>query len=238
MKNLTFLFLFISFLASLESYSQSLSGRVIYKVQVVGYGTNKESKFKEYNAAINEIANKRTLTLTFNSIQSSSVMDRYLISDAENNALNRSASAMAFVLTNGADYFFDKTSSTAVKRYNNARLVKNTHKILEWDITAESKKIDNYLCYKAVYLDKFVNRIGVDTVIPITAWFAPSLPYSYGPKYFNGLPGLILELQDRETTFLASSISISNIEELKIDFPKGKTIDQEEYDKRSLYRNK
>ena len=157
MKNLTFLFLFISFLASLESYSQSLSGRVIYKVQVVGYGTNKESKFKEYNAAINEIANKQTLTLTFNSIQSSSVMDRYLISDAENNALNRSASAMAFVLTNGADYFFDKTSSTAVKRYNNGRLVKNTHKVLEWDITAESKKIDNYLCYKAVYLDKFVN---------------------------------------------------------------------------------
>ena len=94
--------------------------------------------------------------------------------------------------------------------------------------------IDNYLCYKAIYLIKFVNRKGINTSIPIVAWFAPSLPYAYGPKYFNGLPGLILELVDRETTFLASSITISKDKEVKIDFPKGKTVSQEEYTKKVM----
>lgn len=81
---------------------------------------------------------------------------------------------------------------------------------------------------------KFVNRRGMNTSIPIVAWFAPSLPYSYGPKYFTGLPGLILELTDRKVTFLASSIIILKDEELPIDFPKGKTISQEDYTKKVM----
>jgi GLPGLI family protein len=113
-------------------------------------------------------------------------------------------------------------------------LIEKKHEKLDWEITTENKIIDGYLCYKAIYLMKFMNRRGIDTSIPIVAWFAPSLPYAYGPKYFNGLPGLILELSDRKTTFLASSITISKDKELVIDFPKGKTISQDDYSKKVM----
>lgn len=54
-----------------------------------------------------------------------------------------------------------------------------------WTVSNESKKIAGYTAYKAVYEhDKYT----------LTAWYAPSLPYSYGPTKYFGLPGLILEI--------------------------------------------
>ncbi|WP_346432227.1 GLPGLI family protein [Flavobacterium acetivorans] len=95
----------------------------------------------------------------------------------------------------------------------------------------ESKIISSYLCYKAVLKIPFVNRKGEARVNEITAWFAPSLPYSFGPKHFYGLPGLILETTENKTTFLATKITFDS-NEVKIDFPKGKTITKEDYDKK------
>lgn len=216
-------------------FGQTASGTVIYKIQLKNYGAdNKNPEFKELNEATVKIANQQTCTLNFNSAQSSSVLDKYLISDAENNRLIRMATTMAFIITNESDYFFDKLTNTAIKREDNGNLIKNIHKKLDWEITTESKLIDGYLCYKAIYFDKFINRKGVNTSIPIVAWFAPSLPYGFGPKYFNGLPGLILELNDRETTFYATSIKISKDKELVIELPKGKIVSQEQYTKKVL----
>jgi GLPGLI family protein len=77
-----------------------------------------------------------------------------------------------------------------------------------------------------------MGRNGKNISIPITAWFAPSLPYSYGPKDYNGLPGLILELQERKTIYFASLITLSKDKELEIEFPKGKTVTKEDYEKK------
>jgi GLPGLI family protein len=233
MKKIKILFFCVALVAMFDGYSQVLSGKVTYKIQLADNGVDiKNSPDREFIEATREIANKQTATLKFNRTQSSFILDQYLIADAEDSGLRKFARSMAFIQTVLYDYFFDKTTNTAVQRKENGQLLEIANKKLEWEITVESKKIDNYLCYKAIYLNKFINRRGKGVSVPITAWFAPSLPYSYGPKYFNGLPGLILELQDRETTFLASSISISNTEELKIDFPTGKTIPKEEYEKK------
>jgi GLPGLI family protein len=184
-----------------------------------------------------EIANKQITTLLFNRTQSSTVLDQYLIQGiGGNTGLRKWAQKMAFIQTVGSDYFYDKVSNTAVERNNSGTLVQITNKKLEWNITTESKMIGDYLCYKAIYLNKFINRLGKNTSVPITAWFAPSLPYGFGPKYFNGLPGLILELEDRRTTFLASSITISNESEATIDFPKEKTIPKEEFEKKMKFQ--
>ncbi|WP_188048934.1 GLPGLI family protein [Flavobacterium sp. GP15] len=232
MKKLKIIFICICASTMANCFGQSVSGKVIYKIQLVGYGTvSKDPEFNKLNEATVEIANKQTCTLQFNSTQSSSVLDKYLISDAENNGLRKMARTMAFIVTNESDYFFDKYTNTAIKREDNGKLIKKAHDKLQWEISSESKIIDNYLCYKATYFMKFINRLGVNTSIPITAWFAPSLPYAYGPKYFNGLPGLILELVDRETTFYATSIEIFTDKELALDFPKGKTISAEVYEK-------
>lgn len=235
MKKLKIILIFFTFHFVSISVGQTFSGTVIYKIQLVGYGVdNKDPESKELNDATVKIANQQTCKLTFNSRQSSSVLEKYLISDVENNGLMRMARTMAFIVTNESDYFFDKHSNTAIKREDNGNLIRNYHKRLDWEITTESKLIDGYLCYKAIYYDKFINRKGINTSIPIVAWFAPSLPYGYGPKYFNGLPGLILELNDRETTFYATSITILKDRELAIEFPKGKTISHEDYKKKAL----
>lgn len=234
MKQVMLLFLCVSFAIVQDNYSQSLSGKVIYKIQLINNQKDlKNSPNRELIENTIEIANKQSTTLLFNNSQSSTVLDQYLISEADGDIrLLKWAQKMAFLHTVGRDYFFDKVSNTAIERDNSGQLVEKTNKKLKWDITTESKMIGDYLCYKAIYLEKFINRFGKNTSVPITAWFAPSLPYSYGPSYFNGLPGLILELVDRETAFYATSITISKDKELVIDFPKGKTISKEEFEKK------
>lgn len=235
MKKLNVLFISLLFFLTTIIYSQKVSGSVVYKIHLIGYGAqNKDSEFNQLNEATINIANQQTCTLTFNTSRSSSILDKVLVADNENNGLMAMARTMAFIVTNEYDYFFDKLNNSAIKREENGNLIKNDHKILNWEITTESKVIDSYLCYKAIFYDRFINRKGIAMSLPIVAWFAPSLPYSYGPKYFNGLPGLILELNDRETTFLASSIKIFKDKELEIVFPKGKTVSQEDYNKKVL----
>lgn len=220
----------LAILSMVNCFGQSISGKVVYKIQLVGYGANsKDPEYKELNEAIIDIANNKTCTLTFNSTKSSSVLSKNLVSDSNNNSVRIMAEKIAFSLINLHNYYLDKSKNRVILEDMNGNLIEKNYEKLEWEITTESKTIGGYLCYKAIYLMKFVNRKNVNTSIPITAWFAPSLPYGYGPKYFNGLPGLILELEDRETTFLASSIIISKDKEIKIDFPKGKTITEENY---------
>jgi len=100
----------------------------------------------------------------------------------------------------------------------------------EWKLENESKYIDTYLCYKATSQEIVVN--GDKTFRhAIIAWYCPAIPFSYGPKGFNGLPGLILELQVRNITWGATKIEVSN-EEKSIEKPtKGKLITEEEYKK-------
>lgn len=80
----------------------------------------------------------------------------------------------------------------------------------DWKLTTETKKIDKYNCFKAEYVKRYKNAKGNEVSRTITAWFAPELPYAFGPSEYFGLPGLILELNDgNTTTFRATGISTS-----------------------------
>lgn len=64
---------------------------------------------------------------------------------------------------------------------------------VKWEITNENKRIGKFNCYKAIGLfekSSFINRKDEK----IIAWFTPELPFNFGPKYYNGLPGLIIKL--------------------------------------------
>jgi GLPGLI family protein len=69
--------------------------------------------------------------------------------------------------------------------------------IKNWTITKETKLINGYLCYKAYRKENDFD---------VTAWFCPKFPYSYGPKESSGLPGLVFELNEKNTTFGLKSI--------------------------------
>lgn len=103
--------------------------------------------------------------------------------------------------------------------------------LTNWEITNETKKINNYTCYKATAKYKIINPKGV-FYHPVIAWFCPEIPLQHGPRGFGGLPGLILELQYREIVFGATLIEKTN-EPVIFNFEE-EIIDQSEYDKKLL----
>ncbi|MFT4031057.1 MAG: GLPGLI family protein [Siphonobacter sp.] len=58
---------------------------------------------------------------------------------------------------------------------------------IQWEIASDTKNIGKIECQKATCF--FAGR-------QYTAWFAPSIPFPYGPWKLGGLPGLILEVTD------------------------------------------
>lgn len=70
----------------------------------------------------------------------------------------------------------------------NIFFVKDTLKELKWDLNyTEQKKIGDLLCRKAT-----VNFRGRNYI----AWYASEIPLGYGPYKFQGLPGLIVKIND------------------------------------------
>lgn len=137
-------------------------------------------------------------------------------------------------------------------------LIKDSLKSYEWKMEQETKMIGNYLCFKATTVIevpvrdtqvRFGRRGGNDEekeekeedkekeneivmeVVIVTAWYTLDIPVSHGPGDYWGLPGLILEVKDRDTHILCSKIVLNPKEKKEITEPtKGKVVSQEEYD--------
>src|SRR5690606_35543538 len=73
----------------------------------------------------------------------------------------------------------------------------------DWKITNETKKIDNYLCYKATAEVKEFNYIkNKEIIYRPYVWFTKDIPLPFGPKGLDGLPGLVLEAAVTEKIIL------------------------------------
>ena len=122
-------------------------------------------------------------------------------------------------------------------------LIKDELPKYKWELTNETKNIGVYTCYKATYTrqeDRTSMTIEdgetkektekVDVVT--TAWYTPDIPVSNGPRGFNGLPGLILEVKEGRETIICSEIVLNPKEKIEIQEPKkGKKVTQVEYEK-------
>lgn len=135
------------------------------------------------------------------------------------------------LLISGENIYCDHINKTELHIDNDNVIIKDNYNTKDWIITNDTKKIDNYNCIKAIYKYDFLNRKGEIKKGIVTAWFAPSLPYSFGPKNYYGLPGLILELTEGSTTYIVTKIELSN-KNISVVQPRGKTISREEYNKR------
>jgi GLPGLI family protein len=102
---------------------------------------------------------------------------------------------------------------------------------MNWEVKNESKLIGEYMCHKATTTKK-VQKTDREVIETITAWFCPALPYAFGPSKYAGLPGLILELQEKNIVFVIKSLRLNNNEEYLITVPTAKKeISQAEYNK-------
>jgi GLPGLI family protein len=122
-----------------------------------------------------------------------------------------------------------------------------------WKLEEVSKKIGDYICYKATYIipvsekqkkeyEDFKNKksdgktqlflMDKPKEKQVTVWYTPEIPVSHGPNEYWGLPGLILEVNVDQTTILCSKIVINPKEKIVIKEPKnGKKVTNEEYER-------
>ena len=184
----------------------------------------KKSKFKHLYVGLDDALASLQFCLVANKVDS-----HFFVEDGL--ATNDRAKKMALNFTGKGDVFINLNSKSYVKQKN---ILDNYYFVscyLEpnWKLIDEKKIIEGYLCFKAI-TDKFI-RISKDTnkIVPITAWYCPSIPFSFGPKEYFNLPGLILELQEDKVAFLATKIAF-NIKSKDLVLNRNNTIiDEEEY---------
>lgn len=211
----------------LNSYGYCQSGNVEYVVKSIDFEPKLGEKYTDQIIDLKARGEKQKFTLEFNSNYSKFALVRslHLEESTIESAKNKMAS-LRFGTIN--TYYFDREKNITLCQTDDSEVIRETDQ--NWNITSETKKIDSYNCYKATLDITYLARTGDSKTKTVIAWFAPILPYGFGPKGYNGLPGLILELQDQETTYLAEKIEFQKREKT-IKMPKGKSIDSDEMTK-------
>jgi GLPGLI family protein len=87
----------------------------------------------------------------------------------------------------------------------------------KWKLLNETKKIGNYICYKAIKND---NKSDLEENKQTIVWYTPDISSRFGPKLYNGLPGLVLEVNRGQIVFLATKIILNPKETIIIKKPK------------------
>lgn len=224
MKAILFFFLFFTSLVN----SQQRSGEVIYEIKTIEVEVAEPSDFL---TNVIKYAKEQKFKLHFNESGSKFIRE---------NPINANDDAPEDIKVTASVAFMSYYTHYRNRKTNQEFLLRDGIVIekkivpLGWEITRESKLIGEYLCYKASLPIKYMARNGNEVTKVIVAWFAPSLPFPYGPKEFDGLPGLILELTDKTTTYLATVIKLDSDSAREIDYPTSKTITEEEYNEKIM----
>lgn len=221
-KYLIFIFIIVFNIALSQNY------KVTYKVNI---NENQKILENEYLRGyyMKAMEGAKNLSFELHTEKERSVFDYKSILNINSSetkaAITKTETKKTFFIDNNLLYKIEKEKFLD-KKY----IIKDTL-MVNWKITNETKKINNYTCYKATAKYKIVNPKGV-FYHPVIAWFCPEIPLQHGPRGFGGLPGLILELQYREIVFGATLIEKSNqpiIIELNEEI-----ISQSEYDLKLL----
>ncbi|MDX1830298.1 MAG: GLPGLI family protein [Lutibacter sp.] len=219
MKRTLVIILFLIFY--IPGFSQSnISGKIIYKanlkpIDISKITENKKltNKTKQLLLSISNNAKDVAFKLKFNAEASLYKVISGMNSDAEPklNLTKSVAGSDNIYYTNiPSKIFFYQTNG-------DDQLLNISYKPIKWSMTQETKKIGNYLCYKAVFENT-------------EAWFAPTISVNFGPKKYNGLPGLILEVKKGGLSIKATKITLNPKKKVVIKKPKSaKTITEEEY---------
>ena len=72
---------------------------------------------------------------------------------------------------------------------------------IKWFFEKETKEIGGYEAKKASYIDNGVQ---------VVAWYIPNLPISNGPEFYQGLPGLIVEVETDRVSLVMKEIQQTN----------------------------
>lgn len=134
--------------------------------------------------------------------------------------------ATDYTIRSNERFYVNTASLKTIREISNDGGVSFMHVLEEenkylWEFHNETKQIGKYQSRKATANYESSSSCCGTHLIQITAWYAPTLPYPFGPKDFHSLPGLVLEVQTavngkKGDTIQAESIQIETDSKKKI----------------------
>lgn len=249
------LFLFAAFLSVIvPSLAQDFQGKAIYETKVTkapnfGGRDMPEARKKEIMDRM-KTAMEKTYILTFDRTSSYYEEDEKLEAPSSNNGRGFGFGLFSQDIGKYYKNIKDETYTKQVESYSKLFLIKDKMEKPDWKMGAETKKIGNYTCYMAT-LTTPIDTTGASVLrgfgrgrggqsgeapkIPtektVTAWYTLDIPISQGPAQYWGLPGLILEVEEENSTLVCSKIIMNAKDIVEVEAPKkGKEINQADYD--------
>ena len=238
--------------------AQNFQGKAIYKthrkMDLKLSGPNGSEMSDDKKAQLNEMLMKqfqKTFTLDFTKSESIYKEDKKLAPPSQPmNGMN----IMIMGSGGGSDVLYkniqDKSFLNKTEIMGKLFLISDELPIYKWELSSETKNIGVYTCYKATYtreeerttmdmVDGEVKEKKEKVTKVTTAWYTPQIPVSNGPESYNGLPGLILEINDGNLTMVCTEIVLNPAEKVEIKKPnKGKVVSQKKYEEIMAKKNK
>lgn len=216
------IFIFIISCNSQKVYAQKLSGKIIYKYRVYNdyflkldsLEGNQNERVKDAISQINESLTNYQDFFDFSLIFDESSSNYFWNDMLQNDGMANMK--FAKILTDSNSIYYSSLKDSIIleerdflgKKIIIKRLINDTH----WKLLNDSKKIGNYTCFKATTIKKSTKKN-----IIVEAWYTPQIPNSFGPKGYNGLLGLILELKEGNIIYYVSKLKFNS--KIKINKP-------------------
>ena len=215
MKKVIIALIFCNVLYSQNSNILSITYEKISELNVEQINNNPNIQVKRKNNL--NIINNSIKELEYNLYINDTLGKFELIEKLRNPEFDNKVIALG----GGANHFYDIKNKIVLREIfsqGKHKFVKTTFDSINWIIVNETKKINNFVCYKAEgKTQKYSLKKGLYT-IEYEAWFCPDFEYSLGPAEYVGLPGLIFEANQKGAKFKFVLKKISR-EETKITLP-------------------
>jgi len=222
-----------------QLYSQNNSGIITYKKDMSNRYQAVAKKFEKYRKTrpkfFNEVMNMETKAYLLEKQVNFYLKfkDNQSVFKAENVLEIQNDISYGLVLgPEGSGMYYtnieSKENITKLNAYGELFLIKNAP--LKWKLINETKKIGEYICYKAT-TTKITNGRNGEIKYPVIAWYAPIIPVHFGPLGFYGLPGLIINLEVYGVNYYVTEIKLNPIKKIKIKKPtQGNEVTKKEFD--------
>ncbi|WP_026775432.1 GLPGLI family protein [Polaribacter sp. Hel_I_88] len=232
--------------------AQNFTGKAIYKTSKksdVKFGEGQEGitdKMREEFQKRLQKMNQKTFILNFD--KNTSIYKEEEKLEAPKTKVGSAGIKMISLGGSGsADIYYknikQKKFANKTEIMGKAFLVKDKLKEYDWELSSETKNIGQYTCYKATHTKEVENKtismvngktkenITKETVVT-TAWYTTQVAISNGPADYQGLPGLILEINDGKNMIVCTEIILNPENATEIKEPtKGKVVSLKKYKK-------
>jgi GLPGLI family protein len=233
--------------------AQNFTGKAIYKTSIkssFSFGDDKNSTMsddvkKQLQARLQKM-NQKTFILNFDQ-KTSSYKEETTLDVPKPQVGGGNIVMMSFGGSGNTSVYFKNIKE---KRFTNQTeimgkrfLVKDKLPEYKWKLSSETKNIGNYTCYKATFTEEVENinmtfengeakeeKKKENSIT--TAWYTVQIPLSNGPGDYQGLPGLILEINDGKKIIVCTEIILNPFKKITIEEPKkGKVVSQKKFTK-------